>query len=78
MYTPVNPSFSIQKLGLRGSKLNRHVFVMKRVTKYKYAIKISYFEEFTRYILRIETQNAFRILDYILVTSLMSMMSMFH
>ena len=29
MYTPVNPSFTIYKCGLRGSKLYRHVFVMK-------------------------------------------------
>ena len=29
MYTPVNPSFTIQKWGLRGSKLYRHVFVMR-------------------------------------------------
>ena len=28
MYTPVNPSFTILKWGLRGSKLYRHVFVM--------------------------------------------------
>ena len=28
MYTPVNPSFTIQKWGLRRSKLYRHVFVM--------------------------------------------------
>ena len=28
MYTPVNPSFTIQKWGLRGSKLYRYVFVM--------------------------------------------------
>ena len=28
MYTPVNPSFTIQKWGLRGSKLYRNVFVM--------------------------------------------------
>ena len=28
MYTPVNPSFTIQKRGLRGSKLYRRVFVM--------------------------------------------------
>ena len=27
-YTPVNPSFTIYKWGLRGSKLYRHVFVM--------------------------------------------------
>ena len=25
---PVNPSFTIQKLGLKGSKLHRYVFVM--------------------------------------------------
>ena len=28
MYIPVNPSFTIEKRGLRGSKLYRHVFVM--------------------------------------------------
>ena len=28
MYTPVNPSFTIQKWGLRGSKSYRYVFVM--------------------------------------------------
>ena len=28
MFTPVNPSFTILKWGLRGSKLCRHVFVM--------------------------------------------------
>ena len=28
MYTPVNPSFSIQKWGLKESKSGRHVFVM--------------------------------------------------
>ena len=28
MYTPVNPSFTIYKWSLRGSKLYRHVFVM--------------------------------------------------
>ena len=28
MYTPVNPSFTIQNRALRGSKLYRHVFVM--------------------------------------------------
>ena len=28
MYTPVDPSFTIWKWGLRGSKLYRHVFVM--------------------------------------------------
>ena len=28
VYTPVNPSFTIQNWGLRGSKLYRHVFVM--------------------------------------------------
>ena len=30
MYTPVNPSFTIKKWGLRGSKLYRHVFVMTK------------------------------------------------
>ena len=30
MYTPVNPSFTIQKWDLRGSKLYRSVFVMRR------------------------------------------------
>ena len=29
VYTPVNPSFTIQKWGLRGSKLYKHVFVMR-------------------------------------------------
>ena len=29
MYTPVNHSFTIQKWGLRGSNLYRHVFVMQ-------------------------------------------------
>ena len=29
MYTPVNLSFTIQKWGLRASKLYRHVFVME-------------------------------------------------
>ena len=28
MYTPVNPSFTTSKCGLRGSKLYGHVFVM--------------------------------------------------
>ena len=28
MYTPINPSFTIYKWGLRGSKLYRRVFVM--------------------------------------------------
>ena len=28
MYTPVNPRFTIQKWGLRGSKLYRHVYVI--------------------------------------------------
>ena len=32
MYTPVNPSFTILKWGLRGSKLYRHVFVMRSQT----------------------------------------------
>ena len=28
MYTPVNPSFTVEKWGLRGSKLYRYVFVI--------------------------------------------------
>ena len=28
IYTPVNPSFTIETWGLRGSKLYRHVFVI--------------------------------------------------
>ena len=28
MYTPVNPSFTIHKWGVRGSSLHGHVFVM--------------------------------------------------
>ena len=35
MYTPVNPSFIIQKWGLWGSKLYRHVFVMQRIWNLK-------------------------------------------
>ena len=31
MYTPVNPSFTIQKRGLMGSKLYRYVFVMNDI-----------------------------------------------
>ena len=34
MYTPVNPSFTIQKWGLRGSKLYRPVFVMNSTYLY--------------------------------------------
>ena len=30
IYTPINTSFTIQKWGLRGSKLYRHVFVINR------------------------------------------------
>ena len=33
MHTPVNPGFTIRKWGLRGSKLYRHVFVMKHLKK---------------------------------------------
>ena len=36
MYTLVNPSFTIQKWGLRGSKLYRHVFVMFGIIQYMY------------------------------------------
>ena len=31
MHTPENPSFTTLKWGFRGSKLYRHVFVMKNV-----------------------------------------------
>ena len=31
MYTPLNPSFTIYKWSLRGSKLYRHVFVMMTI-----------------------------------------------
>ena len=34
MYTPVHPSFTIQKWGLRGSNLYRHVFMMKTPSKF--------------------------------------------
>ena len=30
MYTPINPSFTILKWGLKRSKLYRHVFVLKQ------------------------------------------------
>ena len=32
-YTPVNPSFTTYKWGLRGSKLYRRVFVMQRICR---------------------------------------------
>ena len=35
MYTPLNPSFTIQKWGLRGSKLYRYVFVMNGLINLK-------------------------------------------
>ena len=49
MYTPVNPSFTIQKWGLWGSKLYRHVFVMvspasSQITKTRL---FKYIENFT-------------------------------
>ena len=34
MYTPVNPSFTIKKWGLMGSKLYRRVFVMGHLQKH--------------------------------------------
>ena len=40
MYTPVNPSFTILKWGLRGSKLYRHMFVMARCCKQECLHKI--------------------------------------
>ena len=30
MYTPVNPNFTINKWGLNGTNLYRHVFVMRQ------------------------------------------------
>ena len=33
LYTPVNPSFTVKKWGLRGSKLHRRVFVMCRMSR---------------------------------------------
>ena len=42
MYTPINPSFTVQKWGLRGSKLYRRIFVMGQISnlldKKKYLI----------------------------------------
>ena len=35
MYIPVNPSFTIYKRGLRGSKLCRRVFVMNGLNDHK-------------------------------------------
>ena len=40
MYTPVNPSFTKKKWGLRGSKLYRRVFVMERIRQ---CLKCHYF-----------------------------------
>ena len=37
MYTPVNPTFTIQKWGLKGSKLYRYVFVMPEVDPFQEA-----------------------------------------
>ena len=34
LYTPVNPSFTILKWGLRGCSLHGHVFVMSRAYGY--------------------------------------------
>ena len=36
MYTPVNPSFTIQKWGLRGSELYRRVFVVRMLYSDKF------------------------------------------
>ena len=40
MYTPVNPSFTIYKWGLRGSKLYGHVFVMETWSLWNALIQI--------------------------------------
>ena len=43
MYTPVNPSFTIFKWGLRGSKLYRRVFVMWNSDVQDYPKSLSWF-----------------------------------
>ena len=45
VYTPINPSFTIWKWGLRGSKLYRYVFVMKnkKLPKHIYFIYLFIF-----------------------------------
>ena len=40
MYSPVNPSFTIQKWGLRGSKLYRRVFVMTNMLSAELAQRV--------------------------------------
>ena len=41
MYTPVNPSFTIQKWVLRGSTLYRHVFVVQEGNEQEKTIKMN-------------------------------------
>ena len=43
MYTPVNPSFTISKWGLRGSELYRHVFVMRNKKNNVYSCKPQFY-----------------------------------
>ena len=47
VYTPVNPSFSIQKWGLRGSKLYRRVFVMLIRNHLSFSTFVFYSQIFT-------------------------------
>ena len=44
MYTPVNPSFTIYKWGLRGSKLYRYVFVMQFLGLLRYFFIFQYLQ----------------------------------
>ena len=39
IYTPVNPSFTVWKWGLRGSKLYRHAFMMMLIWSIDYTCK---------------------------------------
>ena len=47
MYTPVNPSFTIEKWVLRGSKLYRHVFAMVIRKIHKVPFRCAYRSSFT-------------------------------
>ena len=38
MYTPVNPSFTILKWGVRGNSLHGHVFVMSEIIRKEFHI----------------------------------------
>ena len=45
MFTPVNPSFTLLKWGLRGSELYRHVLVMDIKVSRSHRNKIIYYNE---------------------------------